>query len=405
MMKSVTPYSLMPIGIAAAVCIVIAGMSLFLHMPRANAADTHSSGERLVTIHDRGEEKVILTHAQSIKTALKEAGVVLDANDAVEPKRDEALIDSSYNVKIYRARPVIVADGAIRQKIMTPYQTVEKIAGSAGLALRDEDTAILRPTEDIVTEGAGLELKIDRAIPFTFVLYGKKTDAFTRADTVSEMLKQKGIELSENDHVSVALDTKITSGVTVELSRDGKQTVTEEQAIPFTIEKTYDTARPVGYREVQTPGLAGKRTVIFEVEMKSGKEIGRKEIQNVVTQESKKQIEVIGLNPGNGLSRSKGANMFTDSKGTVHRETYYDLAMNVVMKSCGAGGNYTVRPDGAKIDKDGYILIAANLARYPRCSLVETSLGTGKVYDTGGFAAKHPDGFDLATDWSNNDNR
>ena len=32
-------------------------------------------------------------------------------------------------------------------------------------------------------------------------------------------------------------------------------------------------------------------------------------------------------------------------------------------------------------------------------------MGPGKVYDTGGFAAKHPHGFDLATDWTNGDGR
>ncbi len=219
------------------------------------------------------------------------------------------------------------------------------------------------------------------------------------------MLTQKKITVGETDHVSLPLTTAIAEGMTIEIWRDGKQTVSVDQEIPFTVEKTYDAARPIGYREVQTAGILGKRTVVYEVEMQAGKEVNRKEIQNIITQDPKKQIEVVGLNPGNGLSRSKGANMFTDSKGIVHRETYYDLGMNVVMQSCGAGGVYTVRPDGAKVDKDGYILIAANLARYPRCSVVETSLGLGKVYDTGGFAAKHPDGYDLATDWTNNDGR
>ena len=32
-------------------------------------------------------------------------------------------------------------------------------------------------------------------------------------------------------------------------------------------------------------------------------------------------------------------------------------------------------------------------------------MGPGKVYDTGGFAARYPHGFDLATDWTNNDGR
>jgi hypothetical protein len=73
------------------------------------------------------------------------------------------------------------------------------------------------------------------------------------------------------------------------------------------------------------------------------------------------------------------------------------------MYACGQGGRYTVRFDGMKIDSEGYIIIAANYARYPRCSIVETSAGLGRVYDTGGFVTRYPDGFDLATDWSKAD--
>ncbi len=91
------------------------------------------------------------------------------------------------------------------------------------------------------------------------------------------------------------------------------------------------------------------------------------------------------------------------------KETYYDLPMSGVMAlvsgTCGVSNYYTVRADGAKMDADGYVLVAANLSRYPRCSVVETSLGPGKVYDTGGFAASNPEQFDLATDWTNRDGR
>lgn len=105
------------------------------------------------------------------------------------------------------------------------------------------------------------------------------------------------------------------------------------------------------------------------------------------------------------LTKAKGAQLFTDEKGVAHRETYYDLPMQVVMGACGAAGHYTVREDGAKVDKDGYVIVAANYGKYPRCSVVETSMGPGKVYDTGGFAKRHPHGFDLATDWTNGDGR
>ena len=75
--------------------------------------------------------------------------------------------------------------------------------------------------------------------------------------------------------------------------------------------------------------------------------------------------------------------------------------MSGVMGFCG-GGSYSIRDDGVKVDQDGYVIVAADLSRYPRCSIVETSLGLGKVYDTGTFVYKNPEQFDIATDWTNN---
>lgn len=405
MIKSAFRYSPYLTGTVVAVCLAVFAIISSLFITQVNAAGQQSSGKKLITIHDRGQEKVILTSANSIKAALNEAEVVLDKNDAVEPRLDEELLSKSYYVNIYRARPVVVTDGSVREKIMTPYQTADKIAAHAGLELNDEDRTTLRPTQDIVSEGAGVELNIDRATPFTLTLYGKKTDAFTQATTVGAMLKEKNITLTEADYVSVPLDSDLVANMTVSLWRNGKQTVTEEKEVAFETEKVFDAARPAGFREIRTPGELGTRSVTYEVDMQNGQELARKEIQNVIIKQPKKQVEVVGINPANGLSKSKGALVFKDSKGVSHRETYYDLPMNVVMNACGAGGQYTVRPDGVKVDRDGYIIIAAHLGNYPRCSVVETSLGPGKVYDTGGFTAKHPHGFDLATDWTNNDGR
>ena len=138
--------------------------------------------------------------------------------------------------------------------------------------------------------------------------------------------------------------------------------------------------------------------------MQNGVEISRKEINSVTTKQPVEAVKIVGTKPnGNGLTKAKGVLMFTDSNGVTHRETYYDLPMNRVMQNCGAGGYYTVRSDGAKIDTAGYVIVAAHLGNYPRCSVVETSIGPGKVYDTGGFAERHPHGFDLATDWTKGD--
>lgn len=402
-MKQIRRASTLPIRAIIALVAVLMAVFLLFGLTRANAQQP-GSGERLLTIYDRGEERVILTDQPTIGAALENVGIEVGANDTIEPSLDEPLLAGSYSVNIYRARPVVVVDGTTRSKVMTPYQTAPEIAQDTGLQLYDEDITKVDRTDDLVGDGAALRLTIDRATPFTFVLYGKKTDARTQATTVGEMLSQKGIVLGANDTLSVPKETAITANATVELWRNGKQTITEDSAIDFPVEKINDVDKPVGYREIKTPGTKGKRTVTYEVVMKNGVEESRTEIQSITTEEPKKQTEIVGIKAvaGAGLTKSKGVFQFTDSRGITHRETYYDLPMNVVMRNCGAGGQYTVRADGVKVDASGYVIIAANLARYPRCSVVETSLGPAKVYDTGGFAAVHPEGYDLATDWTNN---
>lgn len=370
----------------------------------ANNTDVARDG-RLVTFHDRGNKRIILTHAQTIKDALKDADIEVSDDDTVEPKQDSELVATDYVVNIYRARPVIVTDGAVRQKVMTAAQTPKGIVEASGItALRDEDKTSLATSDNIASDGAAVSLTIDRAVPFTLQQYGKPVAAYSHEDTVGDMLKQKGITLAANDSVSIDQRTPLTAGMTVAIWRNGVQTATVEEPIAFPVQLVQDIDQPVGYKKVQTPGTNGRKSVTYEITAQAGREVSRKAIQTVTLEAPKQQVEIVGAKPSNGLTKSKGAGIYTDSKGVAHRETYYDLPMNVTMRSCG-GGTYTIRADGAKVDKDGYVLVAANLGNYPRCSIVETSIGLGKVYDTGGFAAKHPHGFDLATDWTNNDGR
>lgn len=377
-------------------CVVLVGQNMAL------AQDEPAS--RLITVYDRGLQATFLTQEKTVSAALAAADIQLDPRDTVEPSRDEPLIATEYHVNIYRARPVIVEDGSTRTKVMTPYQTASRIAKDANITVYPEDTATVRRSGDLVGDGAGLQLSISRATVFTLDLYGRVSEARTQAKTVGDMLKQKGIVLGEIDRVSLPVETPIASGMSLRVWREGRQTITSEQPIAFTTEFVYDADRPLGYRAIHVPGVPGVRLVTYDVEIKDGKEVSKKEIARQVAKNPSTQKLTIGIKGlESGLTKSKGAHYWTDSKGVTHRETYYDLNMRVVMQSCGQGGAYTVRFDGMKIDSDGYVIIAANYGLYPKCSVVETSAGPGKVYDTGGFAAKHPTGFDLATDWSRAD--
>jgi uncharacterized protein YabE (DUF348 family) len=262
------------------------------------------AGEHLVTIHDNGKDKGILTKASTLREAFKASGIRIDPNDLVEPSLDEELVATNYEVNIYRARPITIVDGSVRTKVMSAYQTPQQITEHAGIILHDEDITDTNATSDIVSEGTGIQMTIKRAAPVNFVLYGKKIQAYTQEKTVGDMLKKKDVTLGKDDTLSVALNTPITAGMTIELWRNGKQTVTEDQDIAFETEKVQDADHEVGYKEVKTPGENGKKSVTYEIEMKNGVEVGRKEIQSVVTKEAKKQVEIVGTKMTNTFSGS-----------------------------------------------------------------------------------------------------
>lgn len=253
-------------------------------------------GGRLVTFHDRGEERVILTHAQTVRDALNDAHITVVKQDTVEPSPDTPLVATDYTVNIYRARPVIVIDGAVRTKIMTAAQTAEGITKAAGIELHDQDLATFgASTGTMMADGASVTLTINRATAVRLTLYGTETTVYTRAKTVGAFLKAKGITLQPSDSLSIPASAPITANMTVAVWRNGVQTATVQEDVDFTVQKIQDVDQPVGYSQVQTPGVKGKRSVTYQITMKDGKEVSRQEIQSVVLQPAQTQVEVIGI--------------------------------------------------------------------------------------------------------------
>lgn len=116
-------------------------------------------------------------------------------------------------------------------------------------------------------------------------------------------------------------------------------------------------------------------------------------------EEEKKLAVVEASYSGAKLSRSRGS-----IQGPSGKETYYNLNMSGVvsiMRRMGFSESeypYNVRADGVKC-LGPYVMVAAHLGKRPRGSKVQTSLGTGMVCDTGGFAANNPTQIDIATAW------
>jgi len=237
----------------------------------------------------------------------------------------------------------------------------------------------------------------------TFYDQGVKRVVLTQADTVERALEAAEIQVDRRDKIEPAPSTKLTESYVDVIIYRSRLIAIEDGNVHQNV-----------LTVAQSPNVILKDAGLDSLSSKDKAEFtrgdfatpGTANVLKIERAEPKtvdvKPQKIVFVPKPNALTSSKGAHIYVDSQGVAHRETYYDLPMNIVIGACGPGNSYSVRPeDGAKVDKDGYILVAANYGSYPRCSVVDTSMGPGKVYDTGGFALRHPYGFDLATDWTN----
>ena len=134
--------------------------------------------------------------------------------------------------------------------------------------------------------------------------------------------------------------------------------------------------------------------------IKEKEEVDKKAEEAAKKKEEEKKLEIVETSYSGGkLSKSRGT-----VQGPSGKETYYNLNMSGVVSIMRRRGfseseyPYNVRADGVKC-LGPYVMVAAHLGKRPRGSKVQTSLGTGLVCDTGGFAANNPTQIDIATSW------
>lgn len=291
---AITPHRHHVIFVAAFIALVLFTILAFSMRSVAAQSVARVPDEHIITLHDDGIEKGFITKKDTLREALADQGIRVDERDITEPAMDEKLVAASYEVNIYRARMVIVRDGSTETKLITAYRTGKQIAMHAGISLHDEDIAELKPSGDIVTDGAAEVMTVVRATGLNFEFYGKSSTVYTHAKTVGAMLRDRGINLGKNDGVSPALDTSIVEGMSIRLWRNGIQTITVDEDVAFPVEQRRDVNRSRGYREVVTKGENGRRTVSYEINMQNGKEVARKEINSNITKQPVAQVEIIG---------------------------------------------------------------------------------------------------------------
>jgi uncharacterized protein YabE (DUF348 family) len=287
------------------------------------ADDDAGRSYHAITFYDNDIETTIITSATTVAEALRDADIAVAGNDSITPAPDANLTEAVMVVNIRRARPVVVVDGGHLSQVVTPAMSPTDIATAAGVKLYPEDEAEIAPIENfLLADGAGLEMNITRAKLVNLRLYGQELALRTRAANVAELLNEKKIKLGPDDGMNLAPTDKITNNMLLQIWRNGIQTITATEIVPFTTKTIKDPTRNVGFHEIQTAGQNGEKTMIYDIEMRDNVEVNRKILSEVVNRPAVEQIEIVGtkvnLPPGGHEDWMRVAGISSSDYGYVN---------------------------------------------------------------------------------------
>jgi uncharacterized protein YabE (DUF348 family) len=257
-------------------------------------AGNTSAGSKIVSIYADGRVQTISTSKATVKDALEQAGIEILNKDSTEPKLTDKLGDN-FNINVYRARMVTVIDASKYERVLTSGQSGKKIAEDAGIKVNPEDKYQFSRVDQFSGDiPIGEVLTIKRAKTINLSLYGKQLTLRTHASDVNDLLAEQDIKLDAADELSLAKDAKITEGVSLAINRVGKEVITVDEEIAFPEEIIKDADKETSYKQVQTPGTKGKKTVTYEVVKHNGQEVSRTAQNEVIITEPIKQVTVVG---------------------------------------------------------------------------------------------------------------
>jgi uncharacterized protein YabE (DUF348 family) len=258
--------------------------------PTANADD-----QRMVSLYVDGQKKIFATDATTVSEVLKRSGVTLRTSDLVEPAASTAIPEGLFNVNVYRARPVLVVDGAHDFRVTSAYQSPRLLAQAAGLTVYPEDTYQTEVITDFVDDGTvGEKVVIDRATPLTIKADGKVLALRTHAKTVKQALIDSKVALGAEDTANVELTDPVVAGLSINITRVSDVELTISDVLPHATQTVNDPTLLKGQTKVQTEGSNGEKNAIYRIHYRDGHETSRELIKLINQIKPVTRVEVIG---------------------------------------------------------------------------------------------------------------
>ncbi|WP_181351131.1 G5 and 3D domain-containing protein [Thalassobacillus sp. CUG 92003] len=261
--------------------------------------------------HD-GETSLIRTHSNTVGDLLDEMNMNVKAQDRLSHELDTPI---TYGMKVdyLASQPVNVAIDGEKTEYYTTASTVGELLEEKEIKLKEHDEMSHQPEAAVKPE---MTIDINKAIELAVNDGGDKAKVWTTASTVGEFLQEEDIDLNKLDEIKPAKKAELTADTSLAITRVEKVTDIVEEDVVYSVKKKSDSSLEKGKEKVVASGQKGVIEKEYEVTLKNGKEVDRELVEERTKEESEQRIVAIGTKVEQS-SRSNSSSSNTASASTT----------------------------------------------------------------------------------------
>ena len=233
-------------------------------------------------IHRYAVQRALRTACLSLTAFVVMAGTWAIAAPARPTQPLVAVAGFERNPGLARFRPLaaidqltavtLIVDGVALATDAVSGESVGELLRSAGIDVSAGDRLSVPLDRTLVP---GLRIVLDRGFPVTVVDGGTAFAMRAQPGTVAAFLERAGIALGPKDRLEVAADGPVVPGAVIGIERVTEWTVVEIIPLEAPVERIYEPDQYVGWSYVTSAGSAGEARVTFLVRSVNGVETGR----------------------------------------------------------------------------------------------------------------------------------
>lgn len=255
----------------------------------AGTAFAATSETYITDVYEGSQVTRVESNETDPKAVVAEAGIQLSEKDKLILDDFKAGEDS--RIIVCRASNVTFtyADGKTENLVFAG--RVSELIAEKGVELSDNLVSSVN-VKAVVTNN--MEVKILNNYELTINVDNEIRYVKSTAKTVGELLAEQKIVLDEDDEVVPSADTELSNELTIDVLRVEYVTREAEESVPFTKTTKYSSSMLKGTKKVTTEGVNGTKTVVYKDRVVNGVVESTEVESETVTKKPVTQVTTIG---------------------------------------------------------------------------------------------------------------